>query len=155
DFQFTQEARFASAPGATTRLADGVTMKWQTGIFFFTQSYDQNAINSFAPFVLSPQLNFPISQHSPESDLDDVGVGLYGQVTTTFSDSFDITLGARFDHENKQAVLNTFYDPAFTPGRSVSAEKGFSNVSPQFAASYHFQPNGMVYASAGRGFKAG
>jgi iron complex outermembrane receptor protein len=155
DFHFTQEVRFASASGAPARLADVVTMRWQTGIFFFTQSYEQDAINTFAPFVLSPQLNFPISQHSPESDLDDLGVGVYGQVTTTFSDNFDLTLGARFDHENKEAVLNTFYDPAFIPGRSVSAEKGFSNVSPQFAASYRFQAGRMVYASAGRGFKAG
>ena len=155
DFQFTQEVRFASASGAPAHLANGVTMKWQTGLFFFTQNYDQDAVNQFAPFVLSPQVNFPVNQHSPESELDDVGVGVYGQVTTTFSDNFDITLGARFDYEDKEALLNTFYDPAFIAGRSVSAEKDFSNASPQFAASYRFQPGRMVYGSAGRGFKAG
>lgn len=155
DLQFTQEVRVASSAGAPVRLSDAVSMKWQTGVFFFTQNYDQDAINNFSPGLLSPQLFFPISQHSPRSALDDKGVGVYGQGTATISEKLDVTLGARFDHENKEATLNTFYEPAFAPGVNVVAEKGFSNVSPQFAASYRFQTGRMVYASIGRGFKAG
>ncbi|HEX5082684.1 MAG TPA: TonB-dependent receptor plug domain-containing protein, partial [Blastocatellia bacterium] len=99
DVQFTQEVRFASAPGAPARLGEGVRLRWQTGVFFFTQNYDQDAINNFAPFLLSPQLGFPVSQRSPRSGLNDVGAGLYGQVTTTFGENFDLTFGARVDHE--------------------------------------------------------
>src|SRR4029453_12806797 len=62
DFQFTQGVRFASASGAPAHLANGVTMKWQTGLFFFTQNYDQDAVNQFAPFVLSPEGNFRETQ---------------------------------------------------------------------------------------------
>jgi iron complex outermembrane receptor protein len=155
DVQFTQEVRFASAPGAPARLGDGVRLRWQTGVFLFTQNYDQDAINNFAPFLLSPQLGFPVAQHSPRSGLNDVGVGLYGQMTTTFGENFDLTFGARVDHENKKADLLTFFDPAISPQNRVTAEKGFSNVSPQVAASYRFAGNQMVYASFGRGYKAG
>jgi iron complex outermembrane receptor protein len=155
DLQFTQEFRFASAAGAPARVSDNVSLRWQTGVFFFTQNYDQDAVNEFAPFLLSPQLSFPINQHSPRSALNDAGVGVYGQTTATLGENFDLTVGARVDHENKEADLNTFYEPAFIAGNQVTVEKGFSNVSPQFAASYRFQPNRMVYASAGRGFKAG
>jgi iron complex outermembrane receptor protein len=155
DVQFTQEMRFASAPGAPARLGDGVRLRWQTGVFFFTQNYDQDAINNFAPFLLSPQLGFPVAQHSPRSALNDIGVGVYGQVTTTFGENFDLTFGARVDHENKEANLHTFFDPAISPENRVMAEKGFSNVSPQVAASYRFAGNHMVYASVGRGYKAG
>src|SRR5262245_21164419 len=154
DLQFTQEVRFASSGGAPSRIADKVTLRWQTGVFLFTQNYDQDAINHFAPFLLSPQLNFPINQHSPQSALDDVGVGVYGQTTATFSENLDLTVGARVDHENKKAALNTFYDPAISPANVVSVEKGFANVSPQFAASYRFQPGRMLYGSLGRGYKA-
>jgi iron complex outermembrane receptor protein len=76
-------------------------------------------------------------------------------VTTTFGENFDLTFGARVDHENKEANLRTFFDPAISPENRVIAEKGFSNVSPQFAASYRFAGNHMVYASVGRGYKAG
>ena len=155
DVQFTQEARFASAPGAPARLGEGVRLRWQTGVFFFSQKYDQDAINNFAPFLLSPLLGFPVAQHSPRSGLNDIGVGVYGQVTTTFGENFDLTFGARVDHENKEADLLTFFDPAISPPNRVTAEKGFSNVSPQLAASYRFAGNQMVYASFGRGYKAG
>src|SRR5262245_24931454 len=155
DVQFTQEARFASAPGAPARLGERVRLRWQTGVFFFSQNYDQDAINNFSPFLLSPQLGFPVAQHSPRSALNDKGVGVYGQVTTTFSENFDLTFGARVDHENKEANLRTFFDPAISPENRVIAEKGFSNVSPQVAASYRFAGNNMVYASVGRGYKAG
>jgi iron complex outermembrane recepter protein len=155
DFQFTQEVRFASAAGAPARLGDRATLRWQTGVFLFTQNYDQDAINNFAPFLLSPLVGFPVSQHSPRSALDDVGVGVYGQATATFSDRFDLTLGARVDHESKEADLNTFFDPAISPGNTVTAEEGFSNVSPNFAASYRFGSAAMLYSSAGRGYKAG
>src|SRR6185503_14752524 len=53
DLQFTQEARFASAKAAPIRLSDRVTMKWQAGVFVFTQNYTQDAINTFSPFVLN------------------------------------------------------------------------------------------------------
>jgi iron complex outermembrane receptor protein len=155
DVQITQEARVASAPGAAVRLGEGVRLRWQTGVFFFSQKYDQDAINNFAPFLLSPQLGFPVAQHSPRSGLNDVGAGVYGQVTTTFGENFDLTFGARVDHENKKADLLTFFDPAISPDNRVTAEKGFSNVSPQFAASYRFAGKQMVYASAGRGYKTG
>ncbi|MBO0800570.1 MAG: TonB-dependent receptor, partial [Blastocatellia bacterium] len=155
DLQFTQESRVASAPGAPARLGNRVRLRWQTGIFFFSQNYDQDAINNFAPFLLSPQLGFPVAQHSPLSGLNDIGVGLYGQVTTTLGENFDLTFGARVDHENKKADLLTFFDPAINPENRIRAEKGFSNVSPQLAASYRFVGSQMVYASFGRGYKAG
>jgi iron complex outermembrane receptor protein len=91
----------------------------------------------------------------PRSALNDIGVGVYGQVTATFGENFDLTFGARVDHENKEADLRTFFAPAISPENRVIAEKGFSNVSPQLAASYRFAGNRMVYASVGRGYKAG
>jgi iron complex outermembrane receptor protein len=155
DSQFTQEVRLASSAAAPVRLGDSVRLRWQTGVFLFTQNYDQDAINNFSPFVLSPFLGFPVSQHSPQAALDDFGIGFYGQATTTFSDSFDLTVGARVDHENKDADLNTFFNPAIAPPNNVAQERSFSNVSPNFAASYRFGTAAMLYSSVGRGFKAG
>jgi iron complex outermembrane receptor protein len=155
DFQFTEEARVASAKTAPVVLSDRVSMKWQAGVFAFTQSYEQDAVNSFSPFVLSPFITFAVSQHSPQSTLDDRGMGVYGQATWTFSRNLDIVAGARADHEHKEATLNTFFSPAIAPAVALSPEKGFSDVSPQFAVAYRVTPAASVYGTAARGFKAG
>ena len=153
--QFTQEVRVASAAGAPLRLSDRVPLKWQAGVFVFTQNYEQDAVNTFSPFVLSPFFDFAIRQHTPQSMLDDVGVGFYGQTTATFDERVDVVVGARVDHENKKASLNTFFSPAIAPGRLVTPERSFSNVSPQVSVAVRLQPERMVYVAAGRGFKAG
>ena len=153
--QFTQEVRVASAPDAPLQLSENVPMRWQAGVFAFTQRYEQDAVNSFAPFVLSPFLAFPISQHSPQSALDDVGLGVYGQTTSTFVDRVDLSVGARVDYERKTAVLNTFFEPAIAPDRLVEPEASFATLSPHVSIAVRVQPGKMVYGAVGRGFKAG
>jgi iron complex outermembrane recepter protein len=154
-FQFTEEVRVASAANAPVNLSKSIPLRWQAGVFVFTQNYDQNAVNSFAPFVLSPFLAFPVSQTSPQASLDDVGLGVYGQGTATVASRLDLTAGVRVDTEQKDAVLSTFFTPTIAPPVNVDTGKRFSDVSPQFAASYRLQPTTMVYGTVSRGFKAG
>jgi iron complex outermembrane receptor protein len=157
DLQFTHETRLASAPAAPVRLSDALTMHWQTGLLAFTQAYEQQAINSYAPFLISPQIDFGLDQHIPESGLDDIGLGLFGQATFTYRTKLDVTLGARFDQEWKDATLRTFFSPAIPglPATVVEAEETFNNVSPQAAVAYHVRPDRTLYATFGQGFKAG
>jgi len=155
DVQFTQEVRLASAAGAPLTLSDRVSTSWQSGVFLFTQNYDQDAVNHLGPFLLSPLLAFPISQQSPLSSLDDWGVGLYGQATTTFDDRVDVALGARLDHESKEAMIETSFSPPIAPATVVTAERSFSNVSPQLGVTFHVDADRMIYGTIGRGFKAG
>jgi iron complex outermembrane receptor protein len=153
--QFTQEVRIASAANAPIRLSDRVPLKWQAGVFAFVQNYEQDAVNAYSPFVLSPQLPLAVSQHSPQATLDDGGVGVFGQATVTLGDRVDVTGGARMDYESKSASLRTFYSPAIAPERLVTPEESFSNVSPQMSVAVRLNPDRLVYASMARGFKAG
>lgn len=153
--QFTQEIRVASAPSASVGLSGAVRLRWQGGVFFFTQRYDQDAVNTLAPFVFSPQVPLSIQQHSPVASFDDVGFGLYGQGTFTFRDRLDLAIGGRVDHERKDASIRSFLTPALFPGNTVEADRSFSNVSPQVSLSYQVRPNRMAYASVSSGYKAG
>jgi iron complex outermembrane receptor protein len=154
DRQFTQEVRIASPENAP--LAMGAAMlKWQAGIEYFSQAYNQDAVNVFSPFVLNPQLNFPVAMHSPEASIDNSGVGIFGRATATFNDRASFTAGVRFDHESSDAHLNTFFSPAFLPGNVVAAEQTFNDVSPQFAIGYRVNDRNNLYVSAARGYKAG
>lgn len=151
-FQFTQEVRLASSERAPITLGDSARLRWQSGVSLFTQSYRQDAVNSYAPFLVAP---FPVSQHSPRSALDDFGFGLFGQATVTVADRVDVSGSARFDYEDKSARLESFFDPLIAPGTVVDASESFSNVSPQLALAYRVQPDQLLYATVGRGYKAG
>ena len=155
DLQFTEELRVASARTAPIALSDHLAFKWQTGVFFFTQNYEQTAVNAFSPFVLSPFVSIAVAQTSPQAALDDLGIGVYGQGTFTYNAKLDFIVGARGDRERKKADLNTFFTPAIAPAQVVDASKTFSDVSPQFAVAYRAIPAATVYGTATRGFKAG
>jgi iron complex outermembrane receptor protein len=156
DVQFTQEIRFASAKNAPIAVADDVTFAWQAGGTVFTQNYEQDAVNSYAPFLVSPLLGFPVREQSPQAALDDAGVAVYGRGTLTFNARLEATVGLRADIENKKAVLETFFTPSFVPGSAVRTEESYSDLSPQVIVAYHLVPDKqMVYATASRGFKAG
>jgi iron complex outermembrane receptor protein len=157
DRQFTQEVRIASPENAPLQLGDNLRMKWQAGIDYFNQAYEQDAVNQLNAFVLSPQIPFPVAMHSPEAAIDTQGIGIFARGTLTFSENLDLTAGLRFDRETSDAVLRTFVEPTIPvlPTNVVTAEQSFSDVSPQFAAGYRFRPDHMAYASVSRGYKAG
>ena len=154
--QFTQEVRLASAAGSPIALSDRLGLRWQAGAVAFTQAYEQEAINSFAPGVLSPFIPIPVRHTSPLAELNDVGFGAYAQGTLAFGSTVDVTLGARFDHETKEADIRTLFDvPFIMPPPPVVAEESYTNVSPQASLAWHVRPGAMLYVSGGGGFKAG
>jgi iron complex outermembrane receptor protein len=153
--QFTQEFRLASAATAPVKLSDRYGLRWQAGVLFFTQNFDQLAVNTIAPFVLSPQVGLPVNQTSPDARLDDSGVGFFGQGTFAIGSRFEATAGVRFDHENKEADLLTSFDPEIVPPVRVQDERDFSAVSPQFAAAYRVRPGTLIFGNVARAYKAG
>jgi pesticin/yersiniabactin receptor len=107
---------------------------------------------TYAPFLFAP---FAVSQHTPRSSLDDFGVDVFGQGTITLGERLDLIAGARVDHEDKSATLESFFDQPIAPSSLIDADKSFSNVSPQVSLAYRVQPDARVYATVGRGYKAG
>lgn len=153
--QFSQEVRLASAAAAPLKLSGSTTMTWQAGVFGFTEAYEQDAINTFSPFILSQFLPFSINQHSPKGTIDDLGFAAFGHATVTVNNRVDLTVGVRADRERKTADLRTFFEPQIAPAATVSAEETWTNVSPNASLAWRVDSGSMVYVSSGRGFKAG
>ena len=153
--QITQQIRISSPDNAPLTMMGSMNIKWQAGVEYFNQQYDQDAVNTLSAFVLSPQIGFPVAMHSPQASIDSAGIGLFGRATLTFNDKADLTAGVRLDHESSDAHLTTFFSPAIAPANVVAAERSFSDVSPQFAFAYRIQPDHMAYLSVARGYKAG
>jgi iron complex outermembrane receptor protein len=127
-------------------------MRWQSGLFLFNNGYEQDAVNTYAAGLVGP---VAIKQHTPRSALDDFGVGVFGHATLTFSESFDLAAGARFDYEDKSAAIEDFFEAPFPPPTRLDAEESFSNVSPQVSATYRLHGDRSVYFTMGQGYKAG
>jgi iron complex outermembrane receptor protein len=157
DFQFTQEFRVTSPANAAMQVGESMMLTWQAGVAFFTQNYDQNAVNTLAPFVFNQQIPFALALHSPEAEIDGSGLGLFGHGTLTLGEKIDLTVGARFDYETSTASLLTFVTPSIPsiPSSTVDEESSYSDVSPQFGVAYRPSSAHMIYASAARGYKAG
>lgn len=152
--QLTQELRLASGVSPIA-LTDRIGLRWQAGTMMFVQGYDQEAVNTFAPFVLSEFVPMTVRNTSPLAKLSDMGVGLYAQGTLTFS-TVDLTVGARYDREVKDADIRTTFDPAIFPtAPPVDTDEIYSNMSPQAALSWHVRPQTMLYVSGGGGYKSG
>ena len=157
NFQFTQEFRFASPKDAPIQLSDAVDLKWQAGTLLFTQDYEQDANNFFPnPAFIGFPGGTPAHRSFTQSELQDLGVGVFGQTTLTLWDKLDLALGVRGDWENKDATLRAFTVPA---GLGATTTQNLGNsyleVTPQFGASYRLTPAHSVYASVTRGYKAG
>jgi iron complex outermembrane receptor protein len=152
--QFTQEVRVSSPDNAPVALGSAM-LKWQAGIEYFNQDYNQDAVNTLSAFVLSPQVGFPVAMHSPEAEITSTGIGLFARGTLTLRETIDVTGGLRFDRESSDANLNTFMVPAIAPPNVVAAEQDFNGISPSVSLAYRFQPEQMAYVSAARGYKAG
>jgi iron complex outermembrane receptor protein len=153
--QFTEEVRLSSSASSPFKVSSTATLAWQTGVFVFTDSYDQDAVNHLAPYALSPEVGFAVDSHSPQSSLDNAGVGVFGQGTLTVRERLDLLAGLRVDWESHDAILKSFLVPAIAPDNTVEGDRTFSSVSPQFAVSFRPRAGHSLYASVGKGFKAG
>jgi iron complex outermembrane receptor protein len=153
--QLSQEFRLASSKDKPLKLSESLDLAWQSGVFAFSQSYDQHILNSVVfPNPVPPPDFFPVDNKTT-ADLDDWGVGVYGQARLTAWEKLDFTAGLRYDYEDKQGDLTSVTIPPLAPSSSSSLSDNFSQVSPQFALAYHFTPSQMAYGSAARGFRAG
>ena len=98
----------------------------------------------------------PVSQHSPRSALDDSGVGLFGQAT--------VTLGERVRSVGRRA-LRSRVEGRRRSRRSTSRRSRRRRASTPRRASrtsrrrcrrrWRLRPEHTLYATVGRGFKAG
>jgi iron complex outermembrane recepter protein len=144
--QFTQEFRFASSKDKPLHMSDALKVDWQAGVFIFNQGYQQDATNSFG--AVSSFGFVPMSASYSSTNLGDTGIGVYGKTKFIAWKKLSMTVGLRFDYENKNADLSS-------GGSTASPSDSFSEVSPQLSLAYQLKPAQMAYVSVSRGYKAG
>jgi iron complex outermembrane receptor protein len=151
--QWTQEFQLASTTDAK--------LQWIVGAFYL----DEEA-KTFTgiPFVLPFFGPAPYILWDGKSETE--AYGLYAQGTYAFNDKLKLTVGARYNKDEKQGdlVYNLFGfvgGPDFWLGAPPGTEwsdvldDDWDAVTPKFALDYQFTDDVMGYVSATRGFKSG
>lgn len=155
---FSQELRISSPTDAPVILAEGLKLHWLVGGQAFVSDSKRLAANDFRPGGVG--IFFPpaaVGLDTAQGDFDDFSLAVFGQTTLSVDDTLDLTVGLRYDYEDKEADLRrTFETRGFTiVRRDTRLDKTFDEFVPKFSVAYHLNEDVMVYGRAAKGFKAG
>ena len=131
--QYSQEFRVSSQSGP---------LKWLAGLYGFIEKTDFNYRYDMMSKGITP-LN-------PRTKVDSSGYAAFGQGTYTLYDKIHLTAGLRFDHQDQEGNLEDDV-------RKVTCHKNVSHneVLPKFSVAYDVLEDGMIYASASKGYLIG
>lgn len=165
---FSEELRFASN-------GDG-PWTWLVGLYYFEEENDSDRWYNFpnADDVggAAPQQALDGLWNDQIVEIDRSGHALFGQVSYTFNDKLELSLGARYSREKAEAeALEIFAIPGANFGlpfdftslfsgwsdfvTPVKDDESWSDFSPMFSAKYYWREGVMTYLTWSQGFKAG
>ncbi|WP_169727819.1 TonB-dependent receptor [Desulfovibrio inopinatus] len=146
---FTQEFRLQSPEESDSPF------KWLVGTFMFAESdmlRYKYAAGSADPYVAN---NYYFQRGTTSSR----GLAVFGQGVYSFG-PVDLTLGLRYDYENKDFYYTNGATPAMVEMWGMTNATGSNSNSygawlPKAALSWHATDNLMPYASVSRGYRGG
>jgi iron complex outermembrane receptor protein len=143
--QFTQEFQLASDSGS---------VNWIAGLYYLgsTAKYDPYNLMGLA---FAPQGLAGVRQYSNQ---DTQSLAAYGQATFEVARDTNLTLGARYTHDERKLnstgygdLLAGFAVPLF----DISDKSTFNKPTWRIALDHQFSGDVMAYVSYSRGFKSG
>jgi iron complex outermembrane receptor protein len=154
---FTQEFKLSSSANSSSLI------KWTAGTYFYNQNNPVKQATHYGEDVnFLYEDAFPFTYSLNTSTGKSTGMAVYGQGTVSLlDDKLDVTVGARFDYEEKkQEALGEYYfdgvpDPVFLTQPDTSATTSFNAFSPKLSVTYHLNERSNLYGIYSRGFRAG
>ena len=137
--QWTQELRVISSFSSPLNFTVGA---------FYENRYTEGAQNAVIALTTPPTL-----LRTEATFQKNETVSIFGQLLWKPIMSLELSGGLRFTSENK--ALRYTYAGADITNLLARRNLDFSNVSPEFTASYHVNPNLMLFGSYKKGFKSG
>lgn len=150
---WTQEFKLTSAPSISP-------FRWTAGMYLFHQDSPNKQATLFGE-------NGDLYGAQPNSALVNTteatskGIAFYGQGTYSVLSNLDVTLGLRYDYEDKeQRVLGEYMigdnpTPIFETQPDTTANASYDAFSPKLSVTYHIDADHSVYATGSRGFRTG
>jgi len=130
----TQEFQFNGKIGSADYVA---------GLYYLSEDLSANALNVF------------LGRLRTLSEQETTSYAAYADVSIPLSGRFDLSVGGRYTRDKKdvkQSAINAAGVATFT---DVSGSKTWSEFSPRVALDFQAAEDVLLYASWGKGFKAG
>lgn len=141
---YTQELRLSSSKETGVR--------WVGGVYLDSEDREQGPYGMQYPYFGS---NFEMNA---ESQTDSTTYAAFGQVVMPLGDRYELTLGGRYQHINKEIDLDT-YNFELGTDRSViysmSGEKDWNVFLPKAALNYRLNDSWTTYVSYSHGYMPG
>lgn len=135
--KFGQEIRLA------TSLDNGVS--WLAGVNLGVNDFDAD---------IKDELNNGAITNYFDVKIENKTYGVFGELDIPFAERFKLSLGGRYNHDEKEADLS--YRNSFAPGvTSQKAKKSWSAFTGKAALSVNWQEDLHSYISLARGWKPG
>jgi outer membrane receptor protein involved in Fe transport len=137
-----------------TRLSGvfGDNINWIVGVFYMDEErlYQQHLPNEGLQWLLPPEA----SLFTGVQTNNDERLAIFGEVTWTINDYWDVTGGLRW-FDNDQDQLADFFG-FFNGGPSTTyGESSESDVSPKLQLAYRPNSDNMIYGLVAKGFRPG
>jgi iron complex outermembrane receptor protein len=122
---------------------------WLAGFYYINSSRERNeaVINGLAAVLIGSG-----AQHQ---SIDLKGWSIFADGTYHVSDTFALTVGARFTHESKDGTTTKTGLFAASPLETASYSGSWESVTPRFVATYKPSEHVLVYGLVSRGFRGG
>jgi iron complex outermembrane recepter protein len=141
--QFTQEFQLTNSD-ADARL------QWIVGAFYLDESADTFTgipFLAFGPNAMAPYIIWDGASNTQS-------YAVFGQGTYSFTDRLRLTLGARYNKDEKDGFLNyDLFGLGVFPRQAL--DDSWDSVTPKLGIDFDFSEDVLGYFSATRGFKSG
>jgi iron complex outermembrane receptor protein len=136
---------------------DSSKIKWVGGIFLYREDAGFDPTGITAPILFPAGGLPPVSEVF--SDARTTSVAPFGQVTFPLTDQFNLTLGARYTHEKKDAsaqtqLANKLHGVPVTVINFPNDTHTWSEFTPRVGIDYKIADT-LLYATYSKGFSAG
>jgi len=151
--QWSQELRLADT-------AMGGRLSWMGGLYGYWADIDRLENNDFSgndmPLGLPPGLSFNTFYFQRNRTTSNA---VFGDLNYAISDTVNLTVGARYTYEEKQADIRTEgFDPTgsfLVAPYEVDTEESWTSFTPKVSLDWDINQDAMAYASITEGQKSG
>ncbi len=132
------------------------TLHWVAGAYYFEEDASDLTL------VTLPGGSGALLRGVFENEVENENWAVYGEMTYDFTESWHLTLGARYTDETKKYNTIQTFEPLSSPGLTVvtlvddpDAEEDFQETTARVTLSYDVNDQLMTYLTYSEGFKSG
>jgi iron complex outermembrane receptor protein len=147
---YTQELRLSSNNESGIR--------WVAGLYLDSEDHEQGPYGQQFPIYDESNTFIGNFDYNADSDTDSTTYAAFGQAMIPLGERFEVTLGGRYQHIDKEIDLDMYYLPVGTtgdPSFSYSGEKDWDVFLPKAALSYGLSDDWHTYVSYSQGYMPG